>query len=127
MTKKRTIAVFACVVLVLCFIAFLWVICSVGDVASFSLEDFSDEIQMHPSDRSVGEVATASQMKTKSLEVLTDVYGYDVYFRFPFCVYFDEENQAWLMRGSFFFEESGPCIIISKADGKVLAVWDYKF
>lgn len=100
---------------------------SSADVTAFSLDDFREEMEWHSSDIVLGEVSNAKEAKSTALKVLKDEYGFDVFFRFPYRVYFDEQHQTWLVRGSYFFQESGPCILISKSDGKVLAVWDYQF
>lgn len=97
------------------------------DVTPFSLDDFRDEMEWHSSDILLGEIASANEAKAMAFKVLKNEYGFDVFLRFPYHVYFDEQSQTWLIRGSFFFEESGPCVLISKSDGRVLAIWDYQF
>ncbi len=115
----------AIVVLMLLFISLLSNL--FNDVTAFSLDDFRDEMEFHSSDILLGEVSSAKDAKSMALKVLKDEYGLDIYLRFPYRVYFDEQSKTWLVRGSFFFEESGPCIMISQQDGRVLAVWDYQF
>ncbi len=97
------------------------------NVTAFSLDDFREEMEWHSSDIVLGEISSAKEAKSMALKVLKDEYGFVAYLRFPYRVYFDEQHQTWLVRGSFFFQESGPCILISKSDGRVLAVWDYQF
>ena len=100
---------------------------SSADVTPFSLDDFREEMEWHSADLVLGEVSSAKEAKAMALEVFKNEYGFNVFFRFPYRVYFDEQHQTWLVRGSYLFQESGPCILISKSDGRVLAVWDYQF
>ena len=97
------------------------------DVTPFSLDDFREEMEWHSADLVLGEVSSAKEAKAMALEVFKNEYGFNAFFRFHYRVYFDEQHQTWLVRGSYFFKESGPCILISKSDGRVLAVWDYQF
>ncbi|MBO7245869.1 MAG: hypothetical protein J6V56_03800 [Clostridia bacterium] len=100
---------------------------SSADVTAFSLDDFQEEMEWHSADLVLGEVSNAKEAKSMAFEVFKNEYGFNAFCRFPYRVYFDEQHQAWLVRGSYFFQESGPCILISKSDGRVLAVWDYQF
>lgn len=95
---------------------------------SFDLQIYSDELYEHSLDIMVGEVETAQEAKKVATDIWIDEYGSSVLFKMPYRVSLDEKNQVWLVQGSALcFIESGPYILISKSDGRVLAMWDYKF
>ena len=91
----------------------------------------------------LGETATSRDAKKKAEAVLLEIYGKDILQQKPFHVYFDKENDTWLVVGNWFaysyrnspfprlitwLSMSGGVayIIIRKSDGKVLAVWHTK-
>lgn len=97
-------------------------------VASFSLETYSREIEQFPKEEVLGKIETPHEAKRAAKEIWKDIYGDSVTYRVPYRVFYDETNQVWLVTGSWgLINPGGPHILISAADGKVLAVWHDKF
>ena len=82
------------------------------------------EDEQYTSELVLGEIPTWKKAKEQALIVLEDYYGDWIHSR-RHVVYFDRQNDAWLVKGILapFLVGSEPSIIIQKSDGKVLAVW----
>lgn len=92
-----------------------------------AIQDFPPE-KILGSERFLGEVLTAEDAKNKALDVWLEVYGEDVKDEKPFKVFYDEQNEIWLVIGSLPPNYVGGVahIIMRKSDGKVLTVWHDK-
>ena len=97
-------------------------------VGTFSVNEFSEDIEKFSSNEVLGEVLTGKAAIQKAEKLWIDLYGKDIVKEKPYKVYFDEENQAWLVNGSLPYGYDGGVayVIIRKTDGKVLAVWHEK-
>jgi len=100
----------------------------------FQLADYESIMGEYPSDIILGETNTKCAAKEKAETVWKELYGERILQQKPYRVYFDEENDAWLVTGTlnapfpriltYWFMAGGVAnIIIRKSDGKVLAVW----
>ena len=125
--RKRIIFIILMILLTVgCFVAVYR--CANPKVESFSLETYRQEIEQFPREDVIGKVETAREAKKAARELWKDTYGDSVLYRVPYRVFFDETNQVWLVTGSWFLTiPGGPHILISAADGEVLAVWHDKF
>ena len=97
-------------------------------VDSFKLTDYSDFIERFPSEKILGSIDSAQTVKEKAETIWLDIYGNSVKDKKPYNVFFDEQNQVWLVQGTLQKNCDGgvPHILIQKSDGKVLAVWHSK-
>ena len=104
-------------------------------VGTFKLEDYSSRIEdynnIFPEDKKpepLGRIGSAEVAKEKAEAVLIEIYGEAAENRKPYCVSFDEQNQVWLVQETLPENMLGGAahILIQKADGEVLAIWNYK-
>ena len=97
-------------------------------IQPFSLSDYSETINDFASDKVLGAVNTSDSAKEKAETVWIEIYGDSVKEDKPYKVYFDEQNQVWLVKGTLpeMYFGGVPYILIQKSDGKVLAVWHTK-
>lgn len=97
-------------------------------VLPVTIADYSEFIEDFPSERVLGPVASVAEARTQALNVWEEIYGNSNQWKRHIEVFFDDENQVWLVRGKFIGYGVGgvPYIIIQKEDGKVLAVWHDK-
>ena len=98
------------------------------NVQPFSLNDhpyYLQAIQDFPSDKYLGEILTAEQAKEKAINEWLDLFGNKIYKEKPYQVFFDEENEVWLVKGTLEKGKVGGVayILIQKYDGKILAIW----
>ena len=98
------------------------------NVKSFSLNNepyYLYAMKEFPSDKYLGEIATAEEAKNHAVEEWRNLFGDKIYRKKPYKVFFDEETNVWLVKGSLpkGYKGGVPYILIQKADGKVLAIW----
>ena len=96
---------------------------------SFSLDDYNKELnKFGKEDLILGEVTTVSEAKNEAEKIFSEYYSNDYHVSSKiYSVYYDSTNKAWLVKGNFHILPSGPYIIISAVDGKILALWHEKF
>ena len=97
-------------------------------VQSFSLDDqtyYLQAIQDFPSDKYLGEILNAEQAKEKAISEWLNLFGDKINNEKPYQVFFDEENDVWLVKGSLPKGRKGGVayILMKKSDGKILAIW----
>jgi len=109
-------------------------------VNSFNLADYEPYIAEYriesprfKFEKPFGPVDSARDAKQKAEIVWLEIYGEGVKKQRPYNVFFDDENQVWLVNGSLkggFFDPLGlnmlggtAHILLQRADGEVLAVW----
>ena len=97
-------------------------------VKPFNLKDqtyYLQAIQDFPSDKYLGEISNAEQAKEKAINEWLDLFGDKINNEKPYQVFFDEENDVWLVKGSLPKWRKGGVayILIRKSDGKILAIW----
>ncbi len=60
-------------------------------------------------------------------EIWLDMYGDDAVFQRPYTVLYDEQNDAWLIKGrlrhTIFSSERYAYIVVNGADGKLITLW----
>ncbi len=95
------------------------------EVGGFKLSDYSFFIEStaFDFDRKLGTIDSAKDARKKAEAVWVELYGEKIKDRKPYRVFYDEQNQAWLVVGSSNNILGGvPYIIIQKMNGKILAV-----
>lgn len=75
--------------------------------------------------RCMGNIKSAAIAKKYALKIWLEVYGERVQKMKPYNVYWDDENNAWLVTGTLRKNKLGgiPYVIFSKDDGEIIAVW----
>ena len=122
---KKYIAIF--VIIFVCIAIVSGILLSVQCTWTFSLADYSEMMDKFPSDLELGAIDTSADALAAAEQVWTSIYGQSINNKIPYRVSFDEEEQVWLVRGSYFFVfPGGPHILIRQEDGRVLAVWHDK-
>ncbi|MBQ4283012.1 MAG: hypothetical protein IJB96_03690 [Lachnospira sp.] len=100
-------------------------------VGEFSMEYYDYYLENFQSDITVEPIDKASDAKKAAQKIWIEKYGKDVLKDRPYVVYYDKENEVWLVEGTLLIAELGmgiggvPGILIDK-DGNVLAVWHGK-
>ena len=97
-------------------------------VKTFRLNDepyYLQAIQDFSSDKYLGEILNAEQAKEKAIKEWLDLFGDKIYNEKPYQVFFDEENNIWLVKGTLPKGNKGGVayILMRKDDGKILAIW----
>jgi len=131
--KVRRVIVGAVILIVLLIglylIWFYWI--SPLQVGSFTLADYTQNIEKFPSEKVVGPITDAKQAKEKGTVALMDVFGEEkILGEKPIRVCYDENTDSWLVYGSLppipFMLGGVAKVIIRGSDGAVLALWHEK-
>ena len=99
------------------------------NLREFSLSEYNKYIEKFPYDEILGGIDTQEIAKEKAETVWVEIYGNQIKKeKKPYIVFFDSNNEVWLVTGSLPTDMDGgvPYILIQKSDGKVLAVWHDK-
>lgn len=117
-----------CVGIFLILIVIIFVLFNIFYVKKFDVTEYDAEINQFPCDIVVGKVNTKTQAKKKAEELWIELYGAEIKEEKPYKVYYDEEKEVWMVTGCMSFLAKGGVAyaIISKQDGRVLAVWHEK-
>ncbi|MBQ8475344.1 MAG: hypothetical protein IJ499_06780 [Clostridia bacterium] len=96
-----------------------------ADSTTFKLSDYESYVEQYSSNRMLGAVDTKEVAIEKAEELWRKVYGDYSAERKPYAVYYDAENEVWLVEGTLPSGTLGgvPHLIVSKVDGKILALW----
>ena len=126
---KRKTVIFLAVMLALCVcgIAFASIQCT-KTVRSFDLGDYQAMIEQFPSEKVLGRIGDADNLRQRAEEAWVEIYGESVREEKPYIVSYDEANGVWLVSGSLRpFSLGGTAQMLVENDtGKVLAVWHNK-
>ena len=101
---------------------------------SFQMTDYEHHIEQYEGEIILGQISSQCDARRKAEVVFVEYFGERALANRPYRVSFDEENDAWLVRGIMItpfpriltywtFVGSVPMMIIRGSDGKVLAVW----
>ena len=102
-----------------------------NDIKRFNIKTYEQEIEEFSSQkifgytRYIGNIESSKMAKKYALQIWLEVYGKEVQRMKPYKVYWDDENNAWLVTGTLKKNKLGgiPYIIFSKDDGEIIAVW----
>lgn len=105
-------------------------------VKTFDMSDYQKFIEEYSEEKMLGEVLNEQIAKKKAIETLIEKFGNEISGKVKdYRVYFDSNNQVWLVKGvlsSNWLKRitidknkigGTPSCIIQKEDGRVLAVW----
>ena len=98
------------------------------DVKAFDVSDYQDIIENFPSDENLGSISDAKDAVKKAETIWIKIYGKNVKKEKPYQVFYDAENEVWLIHGYLRPNMEGGVanILIENSTGKVLAVWHEK-
>lgn len=100
-------------------------------VQPFNIKTYEQEVEEFSSQkifgytRYMGNIKSYKMAKKYALEIWLELYGERVREMKPYKVYWDNENNAWLVTGTLKKNLLGgkPYIIFSENDGEIIAVW----
>lgn len=131
MTKRKK-----CIVIVLVLIAFIVGIVIMviqnknnsPDVRTFVVSDYQYYIESFPSEENLGSISNAKDAAIKAETIWIKTYGKCVKKEKPYQIFYDAQNEVWLIQGSLRSNMMGGVanILIENDTGKVLAVWHEK-
>jgi len=130
--NKKLIMSIACAIIILLFGGVVYMALfdrQEENLREFSLSEYNKYIEKFPYDEILGGIDTQEIAKEKAETVWVEIYGNQIKKeKKPYIVFFDSNNEVWLVTGSLPTDMDGgvPYILIQKSDGKVLAVWHDK-
>ena len=100
-------------------------------VSPFSVDDhyYREYLKEFPSNRNIGDAHDPKTIIQKAEEIWIETYGVDALENCkPYKIYFDNKNNIWLVTYTLPPNTAGggPCILIDKITGNVLAIWQEK-
>lgn len=97
-------------------------------IKSFDVSDYQYFIENFSSEENLGNISNAEDAVIKAENVWLKIYGEHVKREKPYQVFYDAENEVWLIQGSLRPNMMGGVsnILIENDTGKVLAVWHDK-
>ena len=96
-------------------------------IKSFELSDYEDVLIEYSSDEILGEISDVEELLKKVEKLWINTYGNDIKKEKPYHIYFDEQENVWLVHGTCHETFGGYAYaLIEDGTGKVLAVWHDK-
>lgn len=124
--RKRILLVFLGVVVVLTI--FIQIFSYKPTVTTFELDDYRYYIENYSSEENIGDTANLRKLVKKVENLWIKLYGKSVKNEKPYKIFYDPNNDVWLIQGSLRTNMMGGVanILIENSTGKVLAVWHEK-
>jgi hypothetical protein len=131
MKRKHKLIIIASLISVILIITYSVLFNKLEQIQSFNIKTYEQEIEEFSSQkifgytRYIGNIESSKMAKKYALQIWLEVYGKEVQRMKPYKVYWDDENNAWLVTGTLKKNKLGgiPYIIFSKDDGEIIAVW----
>ena len=115
------------IILIVVIIVILVACKNTQEILDFNLSDYQLEIESFPYGENVGIVKDSNDAKNKAEEIWIKLYGESVKKEKPYQVFYDKQNDVWLIKGIQKAKvKGGVAHILIETDGKVLAVWHDK-
>lgn len=76
-------------------------------IKTFNAEDYQYYIDNFPSEEILGGVTDSEDIKRKAEELWIELYGENVKSKKPYHVFFDPENEIWMVHGSLPWNKEG--------------------
>lgn len=97
-------------------------------VNRFELSDYQYYIDNFPSERILGKINNSKDAAKKAENVWIELYGEDIKNEKPYQIFYNSQNDVWLIQGSLPPNTLGGVanILIEGSTGKTLAVWHDK-
>ena len=98
------------------------------DVRTFVVSDYQYYIESFPSEENLGSISNAKDAAIRAETIWIKTYGKCVKKEKPYQIFYDAQNEVWLIQGSLRSNMMGGVanILIENDTGKVLAVWHEK-
>ena len=103
------------------------------ELGSFDVEEYSEILELFPSDEIYGKIVDSEDAAKKAEDLWEDIYGSKILKNKPYNVYYDKDNDVWLVEGvvkesilPIIKNGGAPYVIFEGETGKVLAVWHDK-
>lgn len=102
------------------------------------MNDYQEYIELFSSEnvlgrgKELGEIKDFKAAKREAEKVWVEVYGKEILKNRPYKVFFDSENDVWLVQGSLYDRKGRivnggvPYFLVEKKTGRVLAIWHDK-
>lgn len=131
MKRKHKLIIIASLISAILIITYSVLFNKLEQIQSFNIKTYEQEIEEFSSQkifgytRYIGNIESSKMAKKYALQIWLEVYGKEVQRMKPYKVYWDDENNAWLVTGTLKKNKLGgiPYIIFSKDDGEIIAVW----
>lgn len=130
-TIKNKLLIIVPLIVILLIVTCLGLFNKSEQVQQFDIKTYEQEIKDFSAKkkfgyiRCMGNIKSAATAKKYALKIWLEVYGERVQKMKPYNVYWDDENNAWLVTGTLRKNKLGgiPYVIFSKDDGEIIAVW----
>lgn len=102
------------------------------------MDDYQEYIEKFSSkkilgrEEELGEIKDFKKAKKSAEKVWVEVYGKEILKKRPYKVFFDSENDVWLVQGALYDRKGRivnggvPYFLVEKKTGRVLAIWHDK-
>ena len=129
MIRKKNV-----ILLLLILVIFIGGVCMIiiqnkaPNVKAFDFNDYQYYIDNFSSEENVGNIIDAKDAIKKAEKIWIKLYGESVKKEKPYQVFYDENNDIWLVQGTLRSNMMGGVanILIQNETGKILAVWHDK-
>ena len=97
-------------------------------IGNFEFGDYYHYVENFPSEENVGQIIDGQDAIKKAEIIWIKLYGQEIKKEKPFKVFYDAQNEIWLVRGTLPPNAIGGVanVLIENDTGKVLAVWHDK-
>lgn len=128
MRRNKVILFIFCVVMLTGGILIMAIRRNSPDIKSFDVSAYQYFIENFSSEENLGIIFDAKDATIKAEKIWIKIYGKDVKEEKPYQIFYDAENEVWLIQGSLRPNMMGGVanILIENNTGKVLAVWHDK-
>lgn len=125
---KKVLFISISFILIAVTILFVYIYFEETEIGEFDLSDYEYCIKEFPIDKNVGDASDPKELIKKSKEIWIEIYGKSVIWERPYKVFYDSNNDVWLIHGSLpsFMAGGVAYILVEKDTGNVLAVWHDK-
>lgn len=98
------------------------------DIKEFHVSDYQSYIDTFPSEGKVCNTSDVKSLIKDTEEIWMDIYGKRVIWKKPYQIFYDAQNEVWLIHGFLPSNTTGgvPYILIKDTTGEVLSVWHDK-
>ena len=98
------------------------------EIKAFDVNDYQYYIDNFSSEDNVGSISDAADAAKKAEKIWVETYGKQVKKEKPYQVFYDENNDIWLIQGTLRANSVGGVanFLAEGKTGKVLAVWHDK-
>ena len=98
------------------------------DVGTFDVSEYQSYIESCSSEENLGNISDSKDLLKKVEAIWIKKYGERIKKQKPYQVFYDKDNDIWLVSGTLRFHVMGGVahILVEDDTGKVLAIWHDK-